>query len=213
MLLNCGVGEDSWVPWTARRFNQSIQKEISSEYSMEGLMLKLKLHSFGHMMQTADSFEKTLMLGKIEGRRRRGWQRMRWLDGITDSMDWFEQAPGVGWWTGKPGMLQSMVSQRLGHNWATELNWRLPQTVPKLQNTWGFVTSTLTLREKLKEIWLLIVQSVPYLFIFLAVFSTFLLVWIFCYWSLRSKYVMLWIFLEVVSLKRPYSFKLIQNLS
>ena len=72
-------------PWTARS-NQSVVKEISPEYSLEGLMLKLKLHSFGHMMQTADSFEKSLMLGKIEGRRRRGWQRMRWLDGITDSM-------------------------------------------------------------------------------------------------------------------------------
>ena len=75
------------VPWTARRSNQSILKEISPEYSLEGLTLKLKLQSFGHMMQRADSFEKTLMLGKIEGRRRRGQQRMRWLDGITDSMN------------------------------------------------------------------------------------------------------------------------------
>ena len=75
------------VPWTARRFNQSILKEISSERSLEGLMLKLKLQYFGHLMQRADSFEKTLMLGKIEGRRRRGRQRMRWLDGITDSID------------------------------------------------------------------------------------------------------------------------------
>ena len=88
MLLNCGVGEDSWrVPWTARRSNQSILKEISPEYSLEGLMLKLKLQYFGHMMQKTDSFEKTLMLGKIEGRRRRGRQRMRWLDGITNSID------------------------------------------------------------------------------------------------------------------------------
>ena len=75
------------VPWTARRFNQSILKEISPEYSLEGLMLKLKLQSFGHLMWRADSLEKTLMLGKIEGRRRRGWQRTRWLGGITDSMD------------------------------------------------------------------------------------------------------------------------------
>ena len=74
------------VPWTARRSNQSILEEISPEYSLEGLMLKLKLQYFGHRMQRADSFEKTLMLGKIEGRRRRQW-RMRWLDGITDSMD------------------------------------------------------------------------------------------------------------------------------
>ena len=75
------------VPWTARRFNQSILKEISLEYSLEGLMLKLKLQYFGHLMRTTDSFEKTLMLGKIEGGRRRGQQRMRWLDGITDSID------------------------------------------------------------------------------------------------------------------------------
>ena len=75
------------IPWTARRSNQSILKEISPEYSLKGLTLKLKLQSFGHLMQRADSFEKTLMLGKIEGRRRRGRQRMRWLDNITDSMD------------------------------------------------------------------------------------------------------------------------------
>ena len=75
------------VPWTARRFNQSIRNEISPEYSLEELMLKLKLQYFGYLMGRTDSFEKTLMLGKIEGRRRRGWQRMRWLDGITNSMD------------------------------------------------------------------------------------------------------------------------------
>ena len=75
------------VPWTARRYNQSILKEISPEYSLEGLMLKLKLQYFDHLMQRTDLLEKTLMLGKIEGRRRRGRQRMKWLDGITDSMD------------------------------------------------------------------------------------------------------------------------------
>ena len=75
------------VPWTARRSNQSILKEISPGCSLEGLMLKMKLQYFGYLMRRADSLEKTLMLGKIEGRRRRGWQRMRWLDGITDSMD------------------------------------------------------------------------------------------------------------------------------
>ena len=75
------------VPWTARRSNQSILKEISPEYSLEGLMLKLKLQHFGHLMRRTNSLEKTLMLGKIEGRRRRGRQRMRWVDGITDSMD------------------------------------------------------------------------------------------------------------------------------
>ena len=86
MLLNCSVGEDSRVPWTARRSNQSILKEISPEYSLEGLMLKLKLQFFGQLMQRTDSLEKPLMLRKIEGRRR-GEQRMRWLDGITDWMD------------------------------------------------------------------------------------------------------------------------------
>ena len=84
------------VPWTARISNQSILKEISPDYSLEGLMLKLKLQYFSHLMRRTDSLEKTLMLGKMKGRRRRGRQRMRWLDGITDSMDMFEQALGVG---------------------------------------------------------------------------------------------------------------------
>ena len=86
-IKNCGVGEDLRVPWTARRSNQSILKEISPECSLEGLMMKLKLQSFGHLMWRTDSLEKTSMLGKTEGRRRRGRQRMRWLDGVTDSMD------------------------------------------------------------------------------------------------------------------------------
>ena len=87
MLLNCDVGEDLRVPWTAKRSNQSILKEISPGCSLEGLMLKLRLQYFGHLMQRTDSLEKSLMLGKIEGRRRRGQQRLRWLDGITDLMD------------------------------------------------------------------------------------------------------------------------------
>ena len=88
MLLKRGVGEDSLrVPWTARRSNQSILKEINPGYSLEGLILKLKLQYFGHLMQRVDSLEKTLMLGGIGGRRRRGRLRMRWVDGITDSMD------------------------------------------------------------------------------------------------------------------------------
>ena len=87
MLLNCGAREDLRVPWTARRSNQSVLKEINPEYSLEGQMLKLKLQYFGHLLQKADSLEKTLMLGGIGGKRRRGQQRMRWLDGITDSMD------------------------------------------------------------------------------------------------------------------------------
>ena len=87
MLLNCGFQEDLGVPWTARRFNQSILKEISPGCSLEGLRLKLKFQCFGHLMQRAESLGKTLMLGGIEGRRRRGRQRMRWLDSITDSID------------------------------------------------------------------------------------------------------------------------------
>ena len=99
------------APWTARRSNQSILKEISPEYSLEGLMLKLKLQSFGHLMRRTDSFEKTLMLGNIEGGRRRGRQRMRWLDGITDSVDMSWVNSGSWWWIGRPGVLQSMGSQ------------------------------------------------------------------------------------------------------
>ena len=87
MLSNYGIGEDLRVPWTARRSNQSVLKEINPEYSLKGLMLKLKLQYFGHLMRRADSLEKTLMLGKTEGRRRRGQQKMKWLDGIIDSMD------------------------------------------------------------------------------------------------------------------------------
>ena len=97
MLLDCGVGELLTVLWTAKRSNQSILKVISPECSLEGLMLKMKLQYFGHLMQRADSLEKTLMLGKTEGRRRRGQQRMRWLDGITNSNGHeFEQTLGDG---------------------------------------------------------------------------------------------------------------------
>ena len=114
------------VPWTARRSNQSILKEIRPEYSLEGLMLKLKLQFFGHLMWRTDSLLKTLMLGKA-GREgdNRGW------DGWTASLTWCTwvwASSRSWWWTGKPGVLQSMGSQRVGHDWLTELNWIKKQT-------------------------------------------------------------------------------------
>ena len=108
------------VPWTARRSNQSILKDINPEYSFEELRLKLKLRYYDHLMARADSLEQTLMLGKIEGRSRRGWQRMRWLDGITNLRTWVWVSSKSRWWTGKPGVLQSMGPQRVRHDWATE---------------------------------------------------------------------------------------------
>ena len=106
------------VPWTARRSNQSILREIDSEYSLEGLMLKLKLQYFDHLMRIDDSMEKSLMLGKIEGRR--GHQRMRWLDGIIDAVN--ENLGKSGWWwgTGRPSVLQFMGLQRVRYDWVTE---------------------------------------------------------------------------------------------
>ena len=110
------------VPWTVRRSHQSILK-ISPGCSLEGLMVKLKPQYFGHLMRRVDSLEKTLMLGGIGGRRRRGRQRMRWLDGITDLWTWVWGDSRSWWWTGRPGMLRFMGQQVVGHDWATELNW------------------------------------------------------------------------------------------
>ena len=110
------------VLWTARRSNQSILNEISPEYSLEGLMLKLKLQYFVYLMRRADSLEKTLILGKIESRRR-GWQRTRWLDGVTQ-WTWVWENSGGWWWTGKPGVLWSIGSQRVRHDlsdWPTKI--------------------------------------------------------------------------------------------
>ena len=123
MLLNCGVGEDSWE-------SLGLQGDPTSPFwrrSALGFLwregLKLKLQYFGHLMQRVDSLEKTLMLGGVGGRRRRGQQRIRWLDGITDSMDVIWVNSGCWWWTGRPGVLRFMGSQRVGHDWVTELNW------------------------------------------------------------------------------------------
>ena len=113
------------VPWTVRRSNQSIVKEISPEYSLEGLMLKLKLQYFGHLMRRTDSLEKTLML--FEGRRRRRGQRIRWLDGITKSTDMNGVSSGSWWCTGWSVVLPSVGSQQIRHDWATQLNWYMYQ--------------------------------------------------------------------------------------
>ena len=148
MILNCGVGEDSRVPWTVSRSNQSILKEIIPGSSSEGLMLKLKLQYFGHLMWRADSFEKTLVLWKVEGRNSvilepkiklfcsyfgaqnkgndREWDG--WMASLTGwTWDWASSRSW--WWTGKPGVVQSMGSQRVGHDWGTELNWTEPRLV------------------------------------------------------------------------------------
>ena len=111
------------VPWTERRSNQSILREISPEYSLKGLMLRQKLQYFGHLIWRTDSLGKTLMLGKIESRRRRGRHRMNgWMASLTQ-WTWVWVSPGSWWWTGEPVVWQSMGLQRVGRDWVTELNW------------------------------------------------------------------------------------------
>ena len=132
------------VPWTAVWSNQSILKEISLGYSLEGLMLKLKLQYFGHLMRRADSLEKTLMLGKIEGRRRRGWQRMRWLDGITDSMDM-----SLGkLWDGEGGLACCGSWGRKELDMTEQLNWLASQSAHRYYSLihWYFYCLSLPLR-------------------------------------------------------------------
>ena len=113
------------VPWTARRSNQSILKEISPEYSLEGLMLKLILQYFGLLMWKTDSVEKTLILGKIEGGRRRDNRRWVCWMALPTQWTWVWVNSGSWWWTGRLGVLQSMSSQKVGHDWVTEVNWRI----------------------------------------------------------------------------------------
>ena len=143
MLLNCVVGKEAWESLGLQGDPTSPSQRRSVLDVLWKDILKLKLQYFGHLMQRADSFEKTLMLGKIEGRRRTGWQRMRWLNGITDSMDMGLVDCSSWWWTGRPSMLRFVGSQRVGQDWATELNWTdlllsLCKYVCTYVNNWNF---------------------------------------------------------------------------
>ena len=146
VLLNCGVGEDSWVPWTSRSSNQSILMEICPECSLERLMLKLKLQYLCHLMWRTDSLEKTLMVGKIKGGRRRAWQRMRWLYGITDSVDmslskiWdLDREPGNGQGTQHAAVHGVAKSQTWLSNWTDWLTHRMAWMTVKNKITYCMV--------------------------------------------------------------------------
>ena len=145
MLLICGAGKDSWESLvSARRSNQSILKEISTEYSLEGLMLKLKLQNFGHLMGRTDSLEKTLMLGKIEHGRRRGRQRMRWLDGITNSMDMSLSKLGGG-----EGQGSLVCCSPVGHKESDTTEWLNWTDICSGWSSTKFLVNFITHRKKI----------------------------------------------------------------
>ena len=181
------------VVWTARRSKRSIIMEINPAHSLEGVMLKLKLQFFGHVMWRVNSLEKTLMLGKIEGRRRRERQRMRWLDGITDSVDMNLSNSGRWWRTGKPGMLRPMGLWRVGHDWVTEQQQQTRMVWFILSNVCSNSTCAMDYSYIFKQIWhkfLFFIVSLlsPMPFVYVLQHLPFLALY-YCY--LCNKYILL----------------------